>query len=318
MSGAFTNVGRNPDVLITLINKQLNTAPPQVETKFDKVAFVDSTTMSQIAKYPMKVATAKEVAKGPTERRDFNDAEIVSFECTAERIEAPGEMIPLGPIYDAYGLLEGFASDLLNQALKIWDRRLATVINTNGTSYDGLSFFNTAHLVNPGDKKKVTFSNDINAAPDEAGFLAAWNTMQQIPGYDGTLMNVDMGRPVVLVPSMTMKIAFDKLLNEGLVARQVAGAAASENTRLVDAAEVVLMPELFNPADAASSRRWYMINRQHNSRRAFIVRNPVKPQFKITGPSDSYAHSNDARVLYYVTYGGAGYAMPQLALRCTF
>ena len=44
--------------------------------------------------------------------------------------------------------------------------------------------------------------------------------MQQIPGYDGTLMNVDMGRPVVLVPSMTMKIAFDKLPNEGLVARQ--------------------------------------------------------------------------------------------------
>lgn len=318
MSGAFTNVGRNPEVLITLINQQFNTAPPQVETKFEKVAFVDSVTMSEKAKYPMKVATAKEVAKGPTERRDFNEAEIVSFECTAERIEAPGELIPLGPIYDAYGLLEGFASDLLNQALKIWDRRLASLINTNGTAYDGLSFFNSAHPTNLADKKKVTFSNDLNAAPDEAGFLAAFKAMQQIPGYDGTLMNVDMGRPIVLVPSMDIKIAFDKLLNEGLVARQVAGAAASENTRLVDAAEVVMMPELINSADAASYRRWYMINRQHNSRRAFIVRNPVKPQFIITGPNDSYAHSNDARVLYYKTFGGAGYAMPQLAIRCTF
>lgn len=318
MSAAFTNVGRNPEVLITLINQQLNTAPPQVETKFDKVSFVDSTTTSEIAKYPMKVATAKEQVKGPSERRDFNDAEIVSFECRAFRIEAPGEVIPLGPIFDTYGLLEGFASDLLNQSLKIWDRNLATMINANGVAYDNVPFFSNTHPVNPGKIGSGTYSNDINATPDEAGFLAAWQQMQLIPGYDGTLMNVDMGRPIVLVPNMTMKIAFSKLLNEGLIAKQVAGAAASENTQLVDAAEIVLMPELFDPADAKSSKRWYLINRTHNSRRAFIVRNPVKPKFTITTPTDSFAHTNDSRVLYYVTYGGTGYAMPQLAVRCSF
>lgn len=318
MSSAFTNIGRNPEVLITLINQQLNTAPPQVETKYDKVSWVDSTSMSEIAKYPMRVSTQKERNMGPTERRDFNDAEVVSFECSAGRVEPPGEIIPLGPIFDAYGLLEGFASDLLNQALKIWDRKLADKINENGLCYDGQRFFSTSHSSNPGKIGAATFSNDITATPDEAGFLAAWQQMQLIPGYDGTLINSEMGRPIVLVPNMVMRIAFEKLFKDGLVAKQVAGAAASENTRLVDAAEVVMMPELFNAADVASSRRWYLINRQHSARRGFIVRNPVKPQFTITGPQDSFSHTNDARVLYYKTYGGVGYAMPQLVIRCTF
>lgn len=318
MSSAFTNVGRNPEVLITLINTQLNNAPPQVETKFDKVSFVDSVSTSVNMKYPMKVATAKETIKGAIESRDFNGSEIVSFDCSIDRVEPPGELIPLSNAYDNYGLLESFASDLLNQSLKIWDRALAAKINLNGAAYDNVPFFSNTHPVNPGKIGSGTYSNDINATPDEAGFLAAWQQMQLIPGFDGTLMNVDMGRPIVLVPNMTMKIAFSKLLNEGLIAKQVAGAAASENTQLVDAAEIVLMPELFDPADAKSSKRWYLINRTHNSRRAFIVRNPKKPQFTITGPTDAYAYSNQARALFYTTEGGTGYAMPQLAVRCSF
>lgn len=318
MSGAFTNVGRNPDVLITLINKQFNAAPPQVETKFDKVAFVDSTSMGLIEFYPMEVATSKEEEKGPMEERNFTDAEVVTFQCRAGRIDGGSKRIPIGEIYDPYRLVQSYAPEIVNQAAKIWDRKLANLINANGLAHDGLSFFNTAHVANPAAKKKVTFSNDLNAAPDEAGFLAAFNAMQQIPGYDETRINVDMGRPIVLVPNILMKNAFDKILNAGLVARQIAGAAASETTHLVDAAEVVMMPELFDPADAASSRRWYLVNRTHSSRRAFIVRNPVQPQFIITGMNDWYRHSNSARVFYYETFGGVGYAMPQLAIRCTF
>jgi hypothetical protein len=324
MAGSFVDVGnsKNPQLLITKINTMLNNAPPSVPTTYDKVALVDSSGMAEILVYPMRVSVALEEQKGPTEQRNFSTAEVISISCQARRVEPPGTLIPVGPIYDTYGLLRMRAPDEVKQALKIWDRALAKLINAGGVfdsnypTYDGQAFFGT-HSSNPGKLGAATYSNDIVASTDEAGFLAAWQNMQLIPGYDGTLINVDMGKPLILVPTAAMKVAFDKLINEGLIAKQLAGAAASENTRLDGWAETVLMPELVNPLDPLSTKRWYLINRNDNSRRAFIVRNPVKPQFRITTENDVYAHTNDALALYYKTYGGVNYGLPHLVTRCT-
>lgn len=326
MPSTFISVGtnRNPDILITQINKQLNTAPPNVPTIYDKIAYVDSSSMGEIELYPMRVSTSKEVEKKPTEQRDFNDAEVISISCRAGRIEPPGTKIPIGEVYDTYGLLNMRAPDEIKQALKIWDRSLARLIAAGGVfssnfpTYDSLAYFGS-HSSNPGKLGASSYTNDIVASADEAGFLAAWQNMQQIPGYDDTLVNVDMGMPLILVPTVAMKIAFDKLLNEGLIAKQVVAAAASENTRLAGWAETIHMPELlqYSNVDPLIAKRWYIINRNDYSRRGFIVRNPVKPQFRLTTENDVFAHTHDARVLYYKTYGGVNYGLPHLVTRCT-
>ena len=69
-------------------------------------------------------------------------------------------------------------------------------------------------------------------------------------------------------------------------------------TRLCVAADDVsgAVPELFNPADAASSRRWYMISRQRNSKGVYRSVNRSKPQIQNLWPS-VVLRSNRARVV---------------------
>lgn len=320
MAFGFTSVGgKNPDVLITSINQQLNTASPKETLTYREIAYADSGSSGVFAQYPMRVTSVKERKMGPVQDRNFNDAEVISVSVQAGRIDGPADLFPIDPLYDLYGLLVGQSYDMVRQAFKIWDRDLATTINSNlpnVSSYDNLPFFGT-HSANPGKIGAATFSNDIVATADEAGFVAAWQTMQTIPGFDDTLINADMGVPIILCPNLTIKLAFDKIVNEGLIVKQVAGAAASETTQLVGAAKTILMPELVDPTNPLTNRRWYMLNTRHSMRRAFIVRDFTKPQFKLTGPNDVFAHTKNARALYYTATGGSGYGLPQLAVRCT-
>ena len=148
--------------------------------------------------------------------------------------------------------------------------------------------------------------------------MDAWTAMQQIPGFDKTLINADMGTPTILCPTLPVKLAFDKLINEGIIAKNVGTGGASETTQLVGAAKTVLMPELIDAADPSTFRKWYLLNTSHTGRGAFIVRDPIKPRFVVTGEKDHTAVQYNARAIYYWASAGFGYAMPQLAIRCSF
>lgn len=321
MASAFVTAGgRNPDVLITSINQQLNTAAPKEGLIYKEIAYVDSTSSSIDAMYPMRVASLKERPMGPTQDRNFTDAEIITINVKAGRIDGPSEIYPINQMYDLYGLLANQSYDLIRQAQKIWDRLLAYAINDNGSTiestYDRVPFFGV-HSTNPGRIGAPTFNNDIVASADEAGFLLAWQTMQTFLGFDGTYINADMGTPIILCPTASVKLAFDKLINEGLIAKQVAGAAASETTQLVGWARTIIMPELVDASNPITLKRWYLLNTRHSLRRSFIVRDFQKPQFILTGPNDFLRHTKSAKALYYEAHGGAGYGLPQLAVRCT-
>ena len=321
MASAFVSAGgRNPDVLITSINQQLNTAAPKEGLTYRDISYVDSVASGIYAQYPMRVASIKERLMGPTQDRNFTDAEVISVSVKAGRIDGPAELYPISEMYDLYGLLANQSYDLIRQAQKIWDRLLAFAINDNAStiqsSYDNAAFFGV-HSTNPGRIGAPTFNNDIAAPADETGFLLAWEKMQSFLGFDGTYINADMGMPIILCPTASIKLSFDKLINEGIIAKQVAGAAASETTQLVGWAKTVLMPELVDASNPITLKRWYLLNTRHSLRRSFIVRDFQKPQFILTGPNDVFAHTKSAKALYYEAQGGAGYGLPQLAVRCT-
>lgn len=319
MSLPFVQVGgRNPELLVTAINLAWNTPGERPGTNFQKIAYVDGQSQGVFAEYPMRAASVKETEKGDTEPRDFNDAFVVSVNCKAGRIDGPSELLPIDPTRDMYGLLKDAAPDIIAQGDKIWDRRLAKKINENGVCYDGRPFFDTAHSSNKARPGAPPYTNDlINTDLDEAGLVEALQQMMLIPGFDETPINADLGIPIILVPTWELKLKADKLINAGLIAKVLGTSAASESTQLVGVATTVLMPELVDPNIPESRKRWYLLNVRSNRRRAFIVRNPVKPVFHLTGPTDHVAVERNARAAFYWASGGAGYGLPQLAIRAT-
>lgn len=318
--GAFAASGKNVDRLITSLNSQLNQIIATTETKYQELALVDSQSTNLTELYPMEVSSASEVDYGPTEPRNFSDAGIINFSCDVTRIgQSEGKRIPIGIIYDPFKYVQQQAPDLARQCKKIWDRRLARLININGLAQDGVPFFGT-HSYNPLKSGSINFTNDITIPGiNQASITNILDTFIQIPGYDGKLMNEDMGTPIFATGSMEVKIALDQFFNEGLIAQPLPGGGASVNTRLVGAGRTLFMPELVSEAkgNPLARKRFYVINNQYGNRRAFIVRKVQEPQFYISSGNDDAKHINNSRLFYYEAFGGANYAMPQLAMRCT-
>lgn len=319
MPASFAVTGKNPDFLITQLNQQLNQQVPTGDTVYQDISLLDTTSTAEFMTYPMQVSSTSEVHRGPTEARKFGDAQVISLQCKVGRIDqGNGVTISISKAFDPYEIVQQYSGDLLRQMKKMWDRELAKTILKNDKAYDGQPFFGT-HPINPNVVGTGTFINDINADTTEAGVSGALDYfISGIRQWDGTRINNDMGVPIFLCPTLSVKIALDKLFNEGLIAQPVAGAAASSNTRLVGYGRTVHMSELDDPTDPLAKRRYYIINNAYGMRRAFITRIAEQPQLIMTGPMDWLAHTNDARAFYYRAIGGTGYGLPQLALRCTF
>jgi len=322
MPSSFGVVGRDPGILINQINLNMNQELAKLNPAYEKIAFVDRTSgkTGEVEYYPMQVSSTAEVDRGPTEERQFSDAEVIELECKANRVEQKnGVLIPMGPEYDPYGLIEQKAPDLIRQISKIWDRRLASLIRANKVAYDGAPFFGD-HSSNKAKLGASLFNNDLKGiSTTEAGIQYALDYFTHIPGFDGTFINDSMGTPLFLCPTLETKIPLDKLFHEGLIAEQVASAAASSNTRMVGLGQTLWMPELYDPTDPSSKNSFYIINMNYGDRAAFIVRNPVTPQILMSsGDSNDYFYmTRNARAITYVTHGGVGYGLPQLCLRCS-
>lgn len=315
---SFTTIGRNPEILVTAINTQFNNEKSKFPTVYQKIALVDTSTPGPLAKYPMRVTSSGESAAEPMETRKISTAELIMLECYVKEYRSPIEMVPAADFYDPYSVLEGRSKQLVRQAYKIPDRVLATAINENGFSFESkngvnYNFFGT-HPVNPAFPSYSTYTNDINAPVSEAGFLAAYDQMQTLKGFDNQDMNQDMEKLIVLVDNIKDYIKFAKYFNEGLVATQIPGGAASENTRLVGMAEIILMPEL--RSKTAPGKYWYLINVSDMTSFPLILRQTQQPNFKFIAKGDYLDHERGAMGMYYDTFIGAGYGLPQRMIRC--
>lgn len=316
MPSNFAVTGRNPEFLITTLNRKLLDTKNVTETHYQEIALVDRNSPGEIALYPMNVSSSKEIHRGATERRKFSDANIQELSCRAGRVEQEeGTRISVSTLYDPYLLVQNFAGDLVRQCGSIWERELSNTINTNPIAYDGVPFFGT-HSTNKNKAGAGTFSNDIIAPPTEAGVQEALNQFIHIPGFDGTLINRDLRMPMFVCPTMQIKVALDKLFNDGLIAEPIGIAGASNNTRLVGWGRTVYMPELLNNTLPDTARQYYIINSMYGMARPFIVRIRKEAQLIMSSGNDYYSHEYNARVLYYTAEGGTSTGLPQLAMRC--
>ena len=311
--------GQNPDLLITTINQAWNKAGVPEGVLYPEVCYV-ANGGGVIEEYPMHVAAVSEKDVDDTAERDFSTAYVIDVTSRSKRIDGPATLLPLSESRDPYGILEGAAPSIIRRGDRMWDRRLAKVMNANPVCYDGKAIYATDHPVNPSVAGSGTYSNDLsNTDLDEAGLTAAFQALLDIPGADGNRYNADLGVPTIVVPTEQLALKARKLLNEGLIAKVFGAntAAASESTQLVGRAAVQLLPELNDPAVNSSNKRWYVIRNNAKPAAGWIVRITRRPQMMLTKPTDHLAVSRNALALFYWAEGGVDPGLPQVQVRCT-
>ncbi len=309
--------GRNPELLITTINQAWNKAGNKQSTVYQEIAFVGEGG-GVYEEFPMHLAAQSEKEVADDAERDFNEPYVISVGCESKRIDGPATLLPIDDSRDPYDVLASAAPTIIRQGDRMWDRRLAARINANPACYDGKAMYATDHPVNPSVAGSGTYSNDISAELDEDGLVAALQQLMDIKGADGNRLNVDLGIPLIVVPTKQLEIKARKLIDGGLIARVFGAntAAAAETSHLEGMAEVRVLAELNDATVANSNKRWYVNRVNATPAKPWIVRITKRPQLKMTSDQDFLAHTKNRRAVYYWASGGAAPGLPQLSVRC--
>lgn len=322
MANNFAQIGGSFEALITRLNTALNEPQPSPALVYDRFCYVDNSGVgkagSEIAQYPIRVTGQRPKTKGDKEQRDFAEPIVWSITCGSKRQDIWAEEYPVSESRDPYGLFKSDAPDALGSAAIFWQELIAEMVNTNGNCLDGQPFFGS-HKANPAVVNSADFSNDLAGATelDEDGVIAAFDALTRIPAGNGQLANTSLTSPYILCPTQKLYRKALKLQQDGALLAKVFGAntaAAAESSSLQGEFEVILMPQLYNPAVAATGKRWYAGNRQGSKRRPFLVRNTARPRFEM---DLSKKGSNNMVQVYMWAEGDVAFALPQTIVRAT-
>lgn len=324
MANAFGVVGtQDVNVLISAINQELNVQMKSAESVYRKICKVDSTSNAKFQHYPMHVMAYSTKERLAYQLAEFSKPELIDILVQGTDFETPIEMQSLGAFDDPYGLIKDVSQDALKSVVRQWEILLANLINSNGTAYDGQPFFGT-HNTNPGVPGRPPYSNILTSTPpNKAGFIKAFNALQNRIGYDGRRLFPDLDQTkevICVVPTLDAWVSLAEVLNAGMTAEPVgAGAAASTDTRLVNYAKnIVILPELNDPAFVGSANRWYMVATGYATRPAFIMRDYMQPQFNFIPPKSWLDNQYMAMGFSVRSAGGAGFGLPQSVVQCQF
>jgi phage major head subunit gpT-like protein len=218
---------------------------------------------------------------------------------------------------DKLGILRIRIGDLAARAAQHWESLLTTQLTTNGTCFDGQTFFSTAHV--SGDSG--TLSNDL-----AAGAVAALNvTTAASPTRDEMVSAIigvitefyrmvdDQGEPMngnarsfmVMVPVGMYGAAV------GAISDQL-GAAGGTNTLLRQRfnVDVVANPRL-------SSATEFYIFRTDARARPLIMQEELPVQSSVIGAGSEHEFKNREWLFGVETIRNAGYGLWQHAMRAT-
>jgi phage major head subunit gpT-like protein len=160
---------------------------------------------------------------------------------------------------DQYGVY-GPKMYMMGRAAALWpDQQVMTAITANGTGYDNVSFFSSAHPKDPSGEISGTQSNDLALALTGANFATALQTGKSYVGRDNSPMGTfAMGRPLLMVGPALEKTARDLVASNFLSPAAQYGAAAanapSSNTYM-GVADLLVNPWI------TSATAWYLIDR---------------------------------------------------------
>lgn len=154
---------------------------------------------------------------------------------------------------DNLGMYTQKFSDLGTQAKKHPDLLMRDTIQAgqNITCYDGLSFFNTAHPVDPYDSSKGTYTN--YSASGMALTPVNYDTVRSaMMGYKGT-SGVELGIvPKLLLVPPQLEIMAKRICKMDMIPS--AAGTASEQNPYEGTADYIVAPELSN-----QGTRWYLL-----------------------------------------------------------
>ncbi len=180
-------------------------------------------------------------------RQAQNLAERV-YQLFNQKFEATIELDRDDVKYDNLGM---FSSQVVPQlgfaARKHPDVLALALLNANTElAYDGLSFFNSAHLTFNG---AGTYSNDFTTAPfTSANFNAAWAAMTAYTGEDGTTLSITPG---LAIGGPLLKLPFLQTFNATTTVQTVVGTSTTNVTtsagvdnQLKGWADMLIIPEM--------------------------------------------------------------------------
>jgi len=321
--------------------RTINTAwlnPQQVfeQTLTGQMAYFDYQAGDKI-EYWMRLSPFKEQHKSLTGTRNFGEAGKVKMsEIGYSRWDLYGEFIPISSTSDPYKIFLQFAQGATDYFTRFPLRRVVQLLQENGTSiFDGLSFFNAAHIIDPTTKKLGTFSNDLSYKISETGWAALKDAIMQIQAPNSYLANTTMGKPEIWVPTDAMHVKFAKLFGVGnggaagtFQAKEITAGvtAASESITVTSTATIRTVPELLRGRDIddptkvldpQAANRYYLFLNNSTVDRPVVVRMPRPMTVKRSsgGPDDLNVQSNNSLAAWADCEAGFGYGAPQKGFR---
>jgi phage major head subunit gpT-like protein len=295
----------------------LNTAP----IFWDKFADLKTSTRSGEAYYftdlvqKMRLWFGDRVAQNISARAYLlqnNDYEL-TLEVDRNRIQD-----------DAAGVFAGLGKKIAIQGARWPDQLVVTALQlgdtTALTAYDGLPFFNAAHLINPDDATQGTQSNLYTSAGSGAALLSSANYLTirgNMRGWKGA-----NGQPIGVMPDLMivpplLETAANQINNAAFTAPSVAtgqNAAGAQQSNVLTS----LASTFVNPYLSGADTTWFLADTKTVGAmlKPFIFQQRQAPTYVMrTSPTDPavfdrkvFLHGIDAR-------GNVGVTFPFLCVK---
>lgn len=232
------------------------------------------------------------------------------YSLTNKRWEATVE-VPREDIEDdRIGLWSSAMQDLGAAAQLLPEDALVDALIAGGSSlcYDGQYFFDTDHPVDPYDASKGVQANLLTStALSEANYAAARAAMRNFKGDDGKRLRVEPN--LLVVPP-----ALERLARTLVQADHISQSSGSTQTNVYKgSAGVLVLPELTR--DSATT--WYLFDVSRAIKPLFWQKR-IAPEFQmITSLQAEHVIKTDKFLWGARARGAAGYALWQLAVKCT-
>jgi phage major head subunit gpT-like protein len=209
---------------------------------------------------------------------------------------------------DKLGVYMNQFESMGTQVRKFPDREIAKTIRSNGTAWDGLPFFNSAHPVDQYGGSSATYSNDFTGeALTVTNFENAFARFAEIPSTNGEVMALQPN--LIIVPPLLRAKAMS-ILKAGVVAQtQGSGAAAVTNVNQ-DLVSILVVPEL-----AADPTKWYLAVTNEGVKPLIYQKRSESGLVAMTAENDEHVFNHDEYVYGVKIRGAFGYSMPYLMSR---
>lgn len=270
------------DAIFISFNKLFQDAMLETPVIYDKVAtVVPSGTRDQ--RYPFVAALSAAMREwvGP---RIVQNMVLDGVVVTNKKYESTLSLQRTDVEDDQYSIFGQMSIPLLaKNAKSLPDREISSAIESNGTGYDGVAFFSTAHPVDPSGANAGAGnqSNDLGSTkPLNSTNLALLRAqMRNLKDPAGVPLGVNP-RTLMVPPSLeftAMTLANAAFYPMGSQQTGASGVGSQANV-WQSAFDVVVNPYLTDSGDP-STAVWYLLDTQTRGSRPFIWQERVAPEF---------------------------------------